>query len=127
MYKRRYGKYISVYNKEKLRYERVEVSTLYKAGTIWKRLREFINSMDVGTIFTRKQMVKELVHPDLRKGHQLTIDLYRVTLDRVGFLKHVERGKYQIVNHIPDIAISRITRVAYKEKWKVWFLKPEDW
>ena len=104
-----------------------EISTLYKAGTIWKRLREYINSMDVGTIFTRKQMIKELVDPDLRKGHQLTIDLYRVTLDRVGFLEHVERGKYKVISHIPDIAISRITRVAYKEKWKVWFLKPEDW
>ncbi len=122
MKKRRYGKYISVYKNG--RYVRVNSP---KRGTAWKRLREYINSMEVGEVFTRQQMLEKLVHPDMRKGYQLSVDLYRRTITIVGFLEIVARGQYKILQHIPDISISRLTKMAYNDSWKIWFLKPEDW
>jgi hypothetical protein len=127
MYKRRYGKYISV--KKGDQYERVEVSNIRpKRGTAWKRLRNYINSIGVGNIFTRKEMIQALIpSPESARGYQLTIDLYRRTITILEFLEIVTRGQYKVLQHIPDVAISRLTKMAYNDSWKVWFLKPEDW
>ena len=127
LHKRRYGKYISI--KVGSQYVRVDSSKIRpKRGTAWKGLRNYINSVGVGNIFTRKEMIQALIpSPESARGYQLTIDLYRRTLTIVEFLEIVARGQYKVLKHIPDIAISRLTKMAYNDSWKVWFIKPEDW
>ncbi len=128
MHKRPYGKYISV--KVGKRYVRVHSSKIRpKRGSAWKDLRKYINSVGVGNTFTRKEMIEALIpSPELVKGHQLTIDLYRRTLTIVEFLEIVSRGQYKVLKRIPDIAISRMTKMAYDNTWRKWFItNPEDW
>ena len=73
-------------------------------------------------------MIEALIpSPESARGRQLTIDLYRRTITMVGFIEIVNRGQYKILKHIPDIPISRLTKMAYNDSWKVWFIKPEDW
>lgn len=128
MRKRKYGKYISIYKNG--RYVRVNAYKIRPVrGTAWKGLRNYINSVGVGNTFTRKEMIEALIpSPELARGRQLTIDLYRRTLTIVEFLEIVSRGQYKVLQHIPDIAISRMTKMAYDNTWRKWFItNPEDW
>lgn len=65
-----------------------------KNSTIFKNLKDLINSTGVGEVISRQELVK-------LNDYGPTIDVYRRTLEVKGYLKTVSRGKYLIVKEIP--------------------------
>ena len=64
--------------------------------TTFQKLIEYINQHDVGEIIFRKNILKEI---DL--SGKMTIDTYRITLTRQGYLKTTKRGQYRILKKVP--------------------------
>ena len=64
--------------------------------TTFQKLIEYINQHDVGEIIFRKNILKEI---DL--SGKMTIDTYRITLTRQGYLKTTKRGQYKILKKVP--------------------------
>jgi hypothetical protein len=70
--------------------------------TYWEQFKNFINSKEVGTIITRKEMQK--VYPD-EYGYSYAInrvDQFRWMLMRGGFLNRIKPGRYELIQKVPD-------------------------
>ena len=67
--------------------------------TQWSKFRDFINSKEIGYIFTRKELGNVLFKSVW--GGQGTADGYRSYLQKAKFLSRIGRGKYKLEEHIP--------------------------
>ena len=77
----------------------------------WSGVRDFINSKEVGHIFTRKELI---LLGNLNELRPSTIDTMRNTMIRSGFLKWLGRGKYELVNKIPiGSTLAELTALAF--------------
>ena len=86
----------------------------------WSRVRDFINTKEVGHIFARKELI---LLASLSGITTSTVDTIRNALIRAGFLKWVGRGRYELVNKIPIgttlteiVALAFGTNLDYLEK-----------
>lgn len=71
---------------------------------LWDQLFEFINSKEVGETIKRQDIVYHIYKgpmPSKYNGsYGTTVDNYRRMLTRLGVLKHVARGKYELKNRL---------------------------
>ena len=63
----------------------------------WALVRNYINSKEVGYIFTRKELISSI-----SEVQATTIDCERRLLVVTKFIEHIGRGKYQLVKKIPE-------------------------
>lgn len=78
----------------------------------WSEMRDFINSKEIGHIFTRKELIL-LGH--LKQLRSSTVDTIRNTLVRAGFFTWISRGKYQLKSRTtPDATLAEITALAFE-------------
>lgn len=70
--------------------------------TQWGRFRDFINSKEIGYLFTRIELLAFSRGPLNLSWGTHTIDTYRNLLCRSKFLSHIGRGKYKLENFIPE-------------------------
>lgn len=88
----------------------------------WRRIKRFINSKEVGYVFTRQELLSEL------KGIiPSTLDAYRGYLENFYVLERAGRGKYKLIQKIPE----KMNTVSFNElfsqdKWKRWFMPLQD-
>jgi len=92
----------------------------------WKALKEYINSRPIGTVITRKQLLK-VIEKRVAARYITTMDSYRMQLKGVGILEtvkvgpHVLFGSYRICFHIKDSVTTSQLRKAKSNTWKSWF------
>lgn len=92
--------------------------------TIWGLMKNFINSLEKGSVFTRKELLESVY--EIEMGTRMTtVDTYRATLLRSKFIEFVERGKYRKLLNIPESTTRSdlIDKVIMRQKtWKEWFI-----
>lgn len=93
----------------------------------WQALKQYINSKPIGTIITRKEILKYLEKQKIA-NYVTTIDTYRMLLSHVGILDrvmvgpHVLFGSYKIAFHIKEkTTLSQIRKAANPNSWESWF------
>jgi hypothetical protein len=64
--------------------------------TNWRQVVDFINSKEIGYVFTRKEL-----HSSLPTLYASTIDTCRLLLCKARFLQWVGRGRYKLIAHAP--------------------------
>ena len=73
--------------------------------TQWAKFRDFINSKEIGYVFTRKELgnlLKIKTTDEWYNPGQGTADCYRSLLQQAKFLSNAGRGKYKLEEHIPE-------------------------
>lgn len=86
----------------------------------WETLKNYINSKEVGTIITRKEILKFNVYKRT-SSYGTTIDNYRRCLKILGILENEDRGKYKICCHIrKNLTSSELKKIAYGG-FRQWF------
>lgn len=84
----------------------------------WQALKEYINSKEIGTIITRKEMLTNLDNPK----KFCTVDTYKGILLRLGIIESYSNGKYKLLYHIkPDLTSSEAKKVVDSNSWRLWF------
>lgn len=88
----------------------------------WGRIKNLINSKEIGYVFTRKELIGKL------KGiPQSTIDTYRGYLENFRVLERAELGKYKLIQKIPEeMNTTTFTDLLSQDKWKRWFMPLQD-
>lgn len=94
-----------------------------KLKSDWDKLRELINSKEIGDILTRKEMM-EYIYNDVHRKLSTT-DTRRRQLVVCGYLHNIRcshnviiAGQYRVIKHIPqDLSSSRLDK-EYSEKVK---------
>jgi len=132
MYKRTVG--VNCEKKQKIwsRKEKrvIEITTLGN-NPIWTLLKKYINSLEIGRKFRRKNLLRSVYDMNVSEAlnhSQTSIDTYRVYITRLGCIEHVKRGVYKKIMDVPEqLTSSNAKKLAYEEKWKIWFMLPEDW
>lgn len=83
----------------------------------WKKLINNINRYKAGSVITRKRLMEVnssslFWNPSF--NDEPTIDVYRRYLTVAGFLRHIGRGKYTRVSHIPkNISKRDVQKMGY--------------
>lgn len=86
----------------------------------WETLKEYINSKEVGSIITRKDIIKFNKYRRT-SSYGTTIDNYRRCLKILGILGYEDRGKYIVKHHIrKDLTSSELKSIAYGG-FREWF------
>jgi len=89
---------------------------------IWELLKNYINNMPTGNIFTRQEML-HVIYKRPWKLRENVADKYRCQLDHVEILKTIKPGKYEKLKDIPDqLTTSKLKEVGNKNSWKSWFM-----
>lgn len=128
MHKRTSGaKYISVkrYVQHEWIYDRVTIRTIDNRP-IWHLFKEFINSLDEGQQFTRKDLFHAIYIEEAAnalRAFESTIDHYRVYCSNLGYIDHIGRGLYCKRIDIPiNATTTLIESHAYNPNpWQDWF------
>lgn len=93
-----------------------------RPNSSWGRIKTYINSKNIEDILERKTIIIDLKHTP-----PATIDEYRRRLCQVGILEVVGRGKYKIINKIPEkMNSTNLFKLSYELKkypWKEWFIE----
>lgn len=98
--------------------------------TTWNTFKNFVNNLEDDQIFDRKYMFRQIY--GINEGSKLVkredkLDHYRRYLVICGILEHVKQGVYKKKLNIPiNLTVTRLVKVAYGDKWKRWFIAPED-
>jgi hypothetical protein len=123
------AKYISVkrYRNQKWLWDRVEIRTI-DCRPQWHLFKEYVNSLNVGTCFSRKDLFRAIFFPedaaDTMRGHESTVDHYRLYCTHLGYLEHVSNGLYRKRFDIPLNATCKLIETfAYNARqWRKWFI-----
>ena len=84
------------------------------SNDFWPKLRDHINSRELGFKFYRRDL---LAFGRLHDSTNGTVDTDRNLMVRAGFLKIVGRGTYELVNKIPvGTTTPELTQLAYGSK-----------
>jgi len=94
---------------------------------IWELFKEYINSLEAGEEFKRKDLMYAVYIDEAAKAmisRETTVDHYRLYASNVGFVDHVSRGKYKKMHDFPEEMTSSILKkFAYNDvQWKDWFI-----
>jgi len=111
-------------------YKRVKIRT-HNKKPIWTLFKEFINSLDNGEGFKRKDLMLAIYEREAALamiGRETTVDHYRLYSCHIGFVEHVGTGKYIKKHSIPDEMTSTLLKkYAYNESaWQDWFIPKRD-
>jgi hypothetical protein len=88
----------------------------------WRRIKRFINSKEIGYVFTRKEFLSEL--KEVIPG---TLDTYRGYLEGFRVLERAGRGKYKLIQKIPEkMNTASFTYLMSQDKWKRWFIPLQE-
>lgn len=89
----------------------------------WYRLKEYINSVPVGTLFSRKQMLNSIYTVDVT-GTDSAVDYYKCHLNTLGFISTDRPGVYKKECDIPmHLTIKTVQEAARANKtWRGWFI-----
>lgn len=72
----------------------------------FKELKDFIDSLEIGDIFYRKDIIK--------KNWKSSIDNYRNYFCKARYLEIVGRGKYKKIKNLPKkLTLSKLFKEAY--------------
>lgn len=101
---------------------------------IWTRFLEFIDSIEVGKKFARKNLLYSIYGINekafvFKQKSVTTVDNYRAILTKCGILEVTEnsRGVYKKVMNVPkNLSYSVAVKMAYDSSWKQWFMTFED-
>ena len=109
-------------------YGRTEIRTI-DDRPIWSLMKEYINSLDVNQIITRKNLLVA-VYGNLgiyMSRYPSTVDGYTRCIKIVNCIEKFERGKYRKLKNIPiDLSISKLKKHVSGNNWKTWFIPIED-
>lgn len=99
---------------------------------IWLLLKEYINSLDIGTQFTRfEAKIKIYSTQSVAKAMISKIgteDNYMNHLCKIGILKKIKPGLCEKIQDVPQqLTVTKLKKLAYEQGWELWFKKPEDW
>lgn len=107
------------------------VKTRY-GKSIWNLLREYINSLDIGTQFSRLDS-KLKIYSTLTVAKAMvskigTEDNYLNYLCKVGILKKVKPGVCEKIQDVPEqLTVTKLRKLATDQNWELWFVRPKDW
>lgn len=91
----------------------------------WNKLIKYINSIEIGEIITRRQLLKLIYNDPCYRGsgYGTTVDQYRRILSMIGILDIEENGVYKVLHHIrPNALASEVKEVAYSgDVYREWF------
>ena len=101
----------------------IDSNDLKKDNSIWKRTKDFINSLENGSEFTRQELLN-FIHTDAFTYICTTVDVYRKIFTNLGFVKYKSTSIYIKVWSIPSsLKLDIAKKEAYpKESWKEWFI-----
>ncbi len=95
--------------------------------TKWEALKEYINSRPIGTVITRKKLLRS-IEKRVAARYITALDSYRIQLKVVGVLEtvkvgsHILFGSYRICFHIKDsVTTTQLKRAAKTNSWENWF------
>jgi len=115
-------------------YVRTEHATINPNKSLWKLVVEYINSLPVDHIFTRKELHYAVYNDDtakwqLKKGDVSTVDNYRALLCKTPYVETTKRpGRYIKRHKIPEEAtLTKLRNFAKCKDYKKWFIPYEDW
>ena len=102
--------------------ERHEIRTK-ENKPVWVKLKEYINSLPIGTLFTRKQMLNHIYTIDVTKT-DTAADYYKCHLNTLGFITTDRPGVYIKQCDVPmHLSIKKVQEAAQAHKsWKGWFI-----
>jgi hypothetical protein len=89
-----------------------------KPNSLFTIAVEYLNSMEIGTEFTTKDYINKVgKHEVTTRWKRGSNDYYRTYtyrtyLKRLGFVKNISRGRWQIVQRIPDCVDSGVVNIA---------------
>ena len=111
-------------------YDRVEIKTIDNRP-MWHLFKDFVNSLKQGYEFTRKDLFHAIYteeSADAMRGHESTIDHYRLYCTHLGYLEHVGRALYRKRFDIPINATSKLVeKCAYNaHNWQKWFIPKSE-
>lgn len=91
----------------------------------WARIKNCINTYNVGDILKRQTLFKQI------KGvPKSSIDGYRARLQTLGILESAGRGKYRLLQKIPDelntVVLFDLIIDQGRQPWKKWFMPLDD-
>lgn len=78
-----------------------------QTGTVWDMVCNWVNSQGVGTTFNTKDYLNELADAPVNpwygnEGADYRLHQYKGYLKRLGFLKNISYGKWEVLKPIPD-------------------------
>jgi len=115
---------IGVKNKKGV-YEATEIRSK-KDRPLWKLFLEFFNSLEIGSKFTRVEMLSSVYEENIvleLRGYITSVDTYKSYLKRLGIIEYIAPGIYIKKFNLPDhITISQIKKAASIGDWKEWFI-----
>ena len=88
----------------------------------WTLLKEYLNTLPIGTLFTRQQMLDAIYIIDASKIDP-AVDYYKSYLNKLGFISTDRPAVYIKEYHIPiHLAISKVQKAANSKDWTQWFI-----
>lgn len=89
---------------------------------LWECIKKYINKIEVGKTFTRKEMI-DYLYTNKPYDKQLTMDSYRLSLESCGFIEKTDNvGVYLKKYDIPmELKTSTIRKAMRDPSWKQWF------
>lgn len=100
-----------------------------KKYTHWDTTRTYINSLPIGTIFTRRQLYTKIYghEGDFLVRFECAIDHYRRYLTIINCLEIVGHGKYKKLKDV-DLRLTptNIQKICYDKSWRSWFVGTID-
>jgi hypothetical protein len=102
-------------------------------ANLWRSFIEYFNSLKDGEEFSRQDMLRSIY--DINSARALsnnvnTIDVYRRTCAKTGFVESISLGKYRKIHNLPDNITTSIINKKAKEfeskTWKEWFIPNEE-
>lgn len=101
--------------------------------TQWKKVIDFINSLQDNEVFERKQLLMSVYKYSWKNEYYrrtyTTADNYRLLLLKTGFVKRIELGVFKKLHSVPDIPLYKIrdyAKMFTDQEWKKWFITPEQ-
>ena len=95
--------------------------------TKYQRLKDYINSLKKGTVFSREEMFIRFSDCCKSRDRVYTIDTYRRNFEKLGYLIKVGRGKYKKLKQIhEELTCHKCSTLANDRSWKSWFIDIED-
>jgi len=96
--------------------------------TYWRKTVTYINSLEVGQIFTRKDLFENVYDNEQNNFKRLrrfenAVDHYRKYLCILQFIERPGLGTYKKLYQIPiELTSSIAEKLAYGKDWKDWFI-----
>jgi len=103
----------------------------HRGESIWSLLKNYINKIDINTIFNRTELLSCVyVHEVVIGGItacQTTVDQYKRYLVLAEIVESAGWGKYKKLKNIPEhLSIKKLQKHVYNYDWRSWFILIED-